>query len=294
MISRRLALAAFLAPPHRLPKHACDTHTHIFGDPRRFPFFPGRAYTPPTALPHEMSALHRRLGIDRVVIVTPSVYGTDNSATLFGLRARGSSARGIAVIDDTTPTSTLNQLARSRFCGARLNLGAAASGPESARRSVERLFDRVSGLRWHLQLFAGLKVVAALEDLLARAPIPVCIDPVAGALPDLGLSQPGFDALLRLLASGKTYVKITNRFLPSGQPQATAAMVAALHQANPNRILWGTDWPHPDNRSLPGRKPTDLSPFEPLDDLLWLERFLALTNDPARTLVANPATLYGF
>lgn len=291
MLSRRLLLSALFAP---LPRHACDTHTHIFGDPARFPFWSGRSYTPPTALPAEMSTLHRRLGIERVVIVTPSVYGTDNSSTLYGLRARGKSACGIAVIDDSTPTTTLNQLARSRFCGARLNLGAASADPTAARRSVEHLFDRLSGLRWHLQLFAGLPVIAALEDLLARAPIPVSVDHVAGAIPDRGLSQPGFDALLRLLTSGKVYVKITNRFLPSGQPDTTAKMVAALHQANPDRILWGTDWPHPDNRSLPGRKPTDVSPFEPVDDLLWLNRFLSLTTNPEKTLVANPATLYGF
>src|SRR4051812_38276934 len=88
-----------------VPAHACDCHTHIYGDRQDFPLSPTRAYTPETALPAEMSALHRALHIERVIIVTPSVYGTDNSATLFGLKARGRSARGIAVIDEATPES---------------------------------------------------------------------------------------------------------------------------------------------------------------------------------------------
>jgi hypothetical protein len=83
-----------------VPENACDCHTHIHADPQQFPFFPGRIYTPELASPEEMSALHRALKIKRVVIVTPSVYGTDNSATLFGMKARGLDARGVAVIDE--------------------------------------------------------------------------------------------------------------------------------------------------------------------------------------------------
>src|SRR5882672_4268607 len=91
-----------------VPAGACDCHTHIHGDPEKFPYFAGRVYTPETALPEEMAALHRVLRLERVVIVTPSVYGTDNAATLFGMRARGADARGVAVIDDKTPESELD------------------------------------------------------------------------------------------------------------------------------------------------------------------------------------------
>src|ERR1700680_5075632 len=86
-----------------VPAGACDCHTHIHGDPEKFPFFSGRVYTPEPASPEEMTALHKALPIERVVIVTPSVYGTDNSATLFGIKFRGNTARGVAVIDDKTP-----------------------------------------------------------------------------------------------------------------------------------------------------------------------------------------------
>ena len=86
-----------------MPAGACDCHTHIFGDPEKFPFFAGRVYPPKTALPDEMAALHKSLHIQRVVIVTPSVYGADNAATLYGMKARGADARGVAVIDEQTP-----------------------------------------------------------------------------------------------------------------------------------------------------------------------------------------------
>src|SRR6195952_5256456 len=91
-----------------VPACACDCHTHIHGDPEKFPFFAGRVYTPELASPEEMAALHKALHIQRVVIVTPSVYGPDNSATLFGIKARGASARGVAVIDDKTSESDLD------------------------------------------------------------------------------------------------------------------------------------------------------------------------------------------
>src|SRR2546426_7748714 len=95
-----------------VPAGACDCHTHIHGDPEKFPFFSGRVYTPEIALPEEMASLHKALHIQRVVIVTPSVYSTDNSATLYGMNARGADARGVAVIDDQTPESGTPRLLR--------------------------------------------------------------------------------------------------------------------------------------------------------------------------------------
>src|SRR5258705_5786264 len=115
-----------------VPADACDCHTHIHGDPAKFPYFAGRVYTPETALPEEMAELHKALRMQRVVIVTPSVYGTDNSATLYGMKTRGKDARGVAVIDDKVPESELDAMGRAGVRGIRLNLatgGSAASGP---------------------------------------------------------------------------------------------------------------------------------------------------------------------
>src|SRR5947207_12258005 len=108
-----------------VPAGACDCHTHIHGDPGKFPFFAGRVYTPEMAPPEEMAALHKALHMQRVVIVTPSVYGTDNSATLYGMKARGADARGVAVIDDQTPESALDSMGQTGVRGIRLNLATA-------------------------------------------------------------------------------------------------------------------------------------------------------------------------
>src|SRR2546428_9947518 len=116
-----------------VPRRACDCHAHIHGDPGRFPFFLGRLYTPEMALPEEMAALHRALHMQRVVIVTPSVYGTDNSATLYGMKARGADARGVAVIDDRTPQSELDAMARAGVRGIRLNLATGGPGDPAPR-----------------------------------------------------------------------------------------------------------------------------------------------------------------
>src|SRR5205809_7003930 len=136
-----------------VPAGACDCHTHIHGDPEKFPFFAGRVYTPEAALPEEMAALHRALRMQRVVIVTPSVYGTDNSATLYGMQARGADARGVAVIDDQPPESELDAIAKAGVRGIRLNLATGgAAGPAAGRARFEEAIERVKGRNWHVQL----------------------------------------------------------------------------------------------------------------------------------------------
>src|SRR5213596_2938444 len=118
-----------------VPTGACDCHTHIHGDPAQFPFFAGRTYTPEMALPEEMAALHKALHMQRVVIVTPSVYGTDNAATLYGMQARGADARGVAVIDDQTPESELDAMAKAGVRGIRLNLATGGAADPATGRS---------------------------------------------------------------------------------------------------------------------------------------------------------------
>src|SRR5258705_6312368 len=134
-----------------IPAGACDCHTHIHGDPETFPYFSGRIYTPETALPEEMSALHRALHMQRVVIVTPSVYGTDNSATLYGMKARGADARGVAVIDDKTPESALDAMDHAGVRGIRLNLSTGGTNdPAVGRQRLQEAIERVKGRNWHV------------------------------------------------------------------------------------------------------------------------------------------------
>jgi predicted TIM-barrel fold metal-dependent hydrolase len=284
-----------------VPAGACDCHTHIHGDPARFPFFPGRVYTPALALPEEMTALHRALRVERVVIVTPSVYGTDNSATLYGMRARGATARGVAVIDDATPEAQLDAMDQAGVRGIRINLATAgiddpAVGRQRLRAAIERMTDR----RWHVQVYASPGLIPAITDLVAASPVPVVFDHFGGAQAELGLEQPGFAELVDLVRSGQAYVKISGAYRASSRAPDYGDVVPlarALIAANPDRIVWGTDWPHPDARTRPGGKPTDVIPLLPIDDGRLLNQLPVWAPDPAirqKILVTNPARLYGF
>ena len=284
-----------------IPAHACDCHTHIIGGADRFPFWPGRTYTPETALPEEMSALHRTLGIERVVIVTPSVYGTDNSAMLYGMKARGASARGIAVIDENTPESDLDAMGKAGVRGIRLNLATAGPvDPAVGRQRFQEAAGRMRRRGWHIQVYAGLAVVAAIKDLVLDSPVPVVFDHFGGARAALGIDQPGFSDLLDLVRSGRAYVKISGAYrgstLAPDYPDV-APFVRALIAANADRIVWGTDWPHPDTTTPPGRRPTDVTPMLQIDDGRLLNQLAVWAPDAAirkKILVDNPARLYGF
>src|ERR1700730_18222119 len=199
-----------------VPVGACDCHTHIHGDPAKFPFFPGRVYSPELASPEEMAALHKALHIERVVIVTPSVYGSDNSATLFGMKARGATARGVAVIDEMTQDSDLDTMNQAGIRGIRLNLATGSmNDPLVGRRRFQAAVDRVKNRNWHVQLFTSLAMISAIRDLVTTSPVPVVFDHFGGALAELGTEQPGFSDLLELVKSGKAYVKISGAYRAS-------------------------------------------------------------------------------
>jgi len=284
-----------------VPAGACDCHTHIHGDPEKFPFFAGRVYTPELASPEEMTALHNALHIERVVIVTPSVYGTDNSATLFGMKARGATARGVAVIDDKTPESDLDAMGQAGIRGIRLNLATGGvSDPAVGRPRFQAAVERVKNRNWHIQLFTSLAMISAIKDLVAASQVPVVFDHFGGAQAGLGVEQPGFADLTELVRSGKAYVKISGAYRASklGPDYADAAPLArALIAANSDRIVWGTDWPHPDSVTPPGRKTTDVQPLFQIDDGRLLNQLPVWAPDAAvrkKILVDNPAKLYGF
>jgi len=284
-----------------VPAGACDCHTHIHADPEKFPFYEGRVYTPEPASPEEMSALHKALHIERVVIVTPSVYGPDNSATLFGIKARGPTARGVAVIDDKTSESELDAMQQAGFRGIRLNLATGGvNDPNVARQRFQAAVDRMKARGWHVQLFTSLAMIAAIKDLVAASPVPVVFDHFGGAQAALGVDQPGFSDLLELVKSGKAHVKISGAYraskLAPDYPDA-APLARALIAANAERIVWGSDWPHPDSATPPGRKISDVTPLFQIDDGRLFNQLPVWAPDEAirsKILVDNPARLYGF
>ncbi len=284
-----------------VPAGACDCHTHIHADPAKFPFYPGRVYTPELASPEEMSALHQALHIERVVIVNPSVYGPDNSATLFGIKARGATARGVAVIDDKTSERDLDTLQQAGFRGIRLNLATAGiDDPSIGRAQLAAAVERMKTRGWHVQLFTSLPLISAIKDLVATAPVPVVFDHFGGARAAFGVGQPGFSDLLDLVRSGKAYVKISGAYraskLAPDYPDVVL-LAKALISANPDRIVWGTDWPHPNSVTPPGRQATDVTPLYQIDDGRLLNQLAVWAPDAVirkKILVDNPARLYGF
>ncbi len=283
-----------------MPAGATDCHTHIHGDPAQFPWFAGRVYTPETAFPEEMAALHGKLGIHRVVVVTPSVYGTDNSASAWGMKALGYPARGVAVIDDATTEAHVDSLHADGFRGIRLNLATSGmTDPDAARRQFTAAAERMARRGWHVQIYTSLEVVSALKSAVLAAPVSVVFDHFGGAKAALGVGQPGFADLCELLASGRAYVKISGGYRASekGPDFLDATPLAqAMIAANPDRVVWGTDWPHPDSH-VPGLKPTDVRPFTDIDDGRLLNQLAIWAPDAVtrrKILVDNPARLYDF
>jgi predicted TIM-barrel fold metal-dependent hydrolase len=284
-----------------VPANACDCHTHIHGDVAQFPFFSGRVYTPEMALPDEMSALHSKLGIKRVVIVTPSVYGTDNSATLYGMRARGPDARGVAVIDDKTSEQDLDAMNQAGIRGVRLNLTTGGiNDPTVGRERLQNAVNRMKGRNWHIQIYTNLAMISAVKDLALASPVTIVFDHFGGARASLGVDQPGFGDLLELARAGRAYVKVSAAYRSSTQAPDyadVAPLAKALIAANVDRILWGTDWPHPNSTTPPGKKVTDVTPLLQIDDGLLLNQLALWATDAGvrkKILVDNPAQLYQF
>ena len=282
-----------------VPAGACDCHVHVFGDPQRFPFSPSRTYTPEPSSVEELRALHRALHLERVVVVNPSVYGTDNSCTLDAVKQLGSSARAIAVIDDKTAETAIDDMDRAGVRGIRINLETSGQAdPAVARQSFKAGVERIKGRKnWHIQVYARLSVIEATANLIAAAPMPVVFDHFGGAKAALGVAQPGFETLLKLLRSGTAYVKISGAYrsstLAPDYPDV-APLAKALIAENPKRILWGTDWPHPSQ--VPGRK-TEISPLFQIDDGRLFNQLAVWAPEAAMRktiLVENPAKLYGF
>lgn len=243
--------------------------------------------------------MHRVLHMSRVVIVQPSVYGTDNSCTLNAMKEYGSGARGIAVLPSASASTTLDDMDRAGIRGVRINLGTAGdTNLADARHRLRSALEQIQGRKWHVQVYAALPVIAGLSDLVLACPVPVVFDHLGGAKGAAGLQQPGFDKLLQLVGGGRAYVKISGSYRASSRAPDypdVAPLARALIAANPQRILWGSDWPHPDTGS--DRKPSDVSPLLRIDDGHLLNLLATWAPSPAlrkTILVDNPATLYGF
>ncbi len=277
-------------PGWQPPADATDCHMHIFGPYDRYPLSPGRGYTPPEASVAAYEALLATLGLRRTVVVQPSVYGTENAVTLDAVAAFGMDrARAIVVVDHAVTPDDLRAMHDRGARGVRFN---AVSGNGTPLDQLGALVAKIAPLGWHLQLYAHAAEILALEETLARLPVPVVIDHMGGIkAAEGGADSPAFAALLRLLRGGTAspvWAKLCGYRSSAGAPYADVApMARAMITAAPDRCVWGTDWPHP---SMPSAEAVP-------DDGHLLDLLARWAPEPAQRqaiLVDNPARLYGF
>ncbi|HEX6840372.1 MAG TPA: amidohydrolase family protein [Stellaceae bacterium] len=274
-------------PRFLLPARACDVHCHVFGPALRFPYARDRSYTPPDAPKENLAALHRLLGIERAVIVQASCHGSDNRATLDAIAASHGRYRGIAIIDDTVTDKDYAALHAGGMRGVRFNFVQHLGGRPDMRL-FQHALERIRPMGWHLVLHLDAADIVELAPLLRGLTLPFIIDHMGRVKADAGLDQPPFRALIELTKLDTCWVKVcgAERVSSKGPPFADAVPFArALVEAAPDRVLWGTDWPHP---NIAGHMPND-------GDLVDLVPLIA--PDIAaqhKLLVANPARLYDF
>lgn len=278
-------------PSRALPPLACDSHMHIFD--ARFSPSPHWPRTPPQAPVAAYRRLQQRLGTSRAVVVTPSTYGTDNACTLDALDALGDSARGVAVVDAAVDGAELSRLAAHRVRGLRVNFVSPQSWGTTTAQMLSTLAHKVACHAdcggWHIQVFAHPEQIVALEPVLQALPVPLVIDHLGRIDPAEGPSATAFGALRRLMDSGNTWVKLSGAYMRSAVQRPgygdTLPLGRALVQAAPERLVWGSDWPH--TTEAPGS----------VNDADLLDLLYAWAGSDAlahRILVDNPARLYGF
>ena len=272
-------------PGFSMPAGACDTHAHVIADPGDHPYVPERSYTPPPAPLEAYQALHRSLGIERAVIVQPSVHGTDNQVTLDAIAGYGANARGVAVVDESVTDTELTRLHEGGIRGLRLNV---LFGGGVGLQALEPLAGRIAALGWHLQLLLDARDLVEIAPRIQKLPVPVVVDHMGHMNVSHGIEHPGFQSLLGLVRDGISWIKLSGnyRISAAGPPYTDVRPFAqALIEACPEHMLWGSDWPHP---ALTAAMPNDGDLLDALDDY---------APDPSlkRAILSdNPATLYGF
>ena len=277
-------------PDITLPKGSIDTHVHIFES--HFPLFEGRGYNPPNSTLEDLIHLHTTLGVDRVVFTQPSVYGVDNSAILKGMNVLNekvaNKARGVCAIKMDASEASLQELHDQGIRGVRLNLDNKGGMPLELTE-ISKLEDKIKGFGWHLEyLFPG-KDIVELEPVLSNASVPVSIGHFAYQPATAGINADGFKTLLRLVKDGNTWIKISgaNRVSETDLPpyDDVLPMARALVEANPDNVMWGTDWPHPNKYEV---NPND-------GDLVnWFGEWITDDAMRKRIMVDNSEAFYDF
>lgn len=278
------------APRLKFPPRSCDTHAHILGPAARHAYSPARVYTPPDCLLPDYLKMLDTLGVARAVLVQPSVYGTDNTVMLEAIKAAGGRLRGVAVVPENISDAELKRLDAAGVRGVRVNIVDVKDRKPGSlpMELLKKLARRIAPLGWHMEFLMHADEFPDLDRAFADFPVEI----VLGHLGYLNIGQkpdaPGFQALLRLMKNGKAWVKLTGPYRITRAPLPypdTVAFAKALLEANRERVIWGTDWPHV---MLKGAMPNDGELADVLAD--WIPD----AGLREQVLSRNPAKLYGF
>ena len=276
--------ASPVKPAYRAPPGACDAHCHIFGPARRFPYAATRRYTPPDAPKEMLAALHRHLGLSRAVLVQASCHGTDNRAMLDAIASSSGAWRGVAMVEAKVTDRELEALHAAGVRGVRFNFVAHLGGAPDLN-AVDQVLRRVDPLGWHVVLHLDAEDILTYREFLGRLRVPFVIDHMGRVRAAHGLGQKPFRLLLDLMKNELAWVKVSGpeRISAGGKPFHDAVPFArALIDAAPDRVLWGTDFPHPNVKVMP-------------NDGELVDLFALFTDDEElrrKVLVDNPARLY--
>lgn len=289
-------------PSVQLPPGACDCHVHVFWPRALYPVAEDRVFAPGVASVEDLVHMHTAIGIDRVVLVQASTHGDDNRGVLHAAKAlndMGRPARVVAVLPSGTTVRELEQLHAAGVRGLRVNLQSYGETDRSVAASrLQTAAAMAAEVGWHVQTYTNLGVIAELKDVIASLPVPLVVDHFALADPAAGSTQPGWSALLDLVADRNVWVKLSApyRLVRDLDGKDGRAMARSFIDANADRMLWGTDWPH--TGPWPGlpRDRDGEEPFHPIDDGAMLSMFERWTSAEERQkiFVSNPARLYGF
>jgi len=268
--------------------HSCDAHCHVFGPAEVFPYAATRKYTPPDAPLQRLAELHAILGIERAVIVQASCHGTDNSALLDAIAHSGGRYRGVCNASADLNDADFEALHEGGIRGVRFNFVKHLGGAPDLQE-MKRIVGRVARLGWHVEWHFDAADLIVYESLFEQMPLPIVLDHMGRVPVADGIEQVPFQNLLRKFsANDNLWVKISGseRISQSGPPFHDAVPFArALVNAAPDRVIWGTDWPHP---NIPAAMPNDADLVDLLPEMIGDEETLH------KVLVANPARLFGF
>ena len=289
--------APYCAPPlastHKplldVPAGACDTHVHVFGPADKYPYQDERSYTPPDCPPSELFKLHRTLGISRAVVVQASVHGIDNRSVLDAVKLSPDTLRAVAAVGPDVSDKELKALHEGGVRGLRFNLVDKGGMPFKSLNDLYLFSKRLVDLGWHIELLVHVDEIPDFPDLVKRMAVPVVVGHFGYMKTSKGIDERNYQKFLSVLGDGNCWVKMTGPYRISHQEtppyKDVLPFASKLLDVAPERLLWGSDWPHV----------MQIKPMPNDADLLDLfAQWVPQEALQKQILVDNPAKLYGF